>query len=485
MSCRRLFCQYAALLVALAFACACASSSPELENTHDLELTLEGGAAAQFAKCACASADPTEWNVRCVSLGDDGVRTTINSVYDPDIVGFEVEHVPDDRDTVCHIVDADGVLLSTISIEDATSLLGRRDIFRLKKDARATISFDAGMRVSSAQSADFLLGDTETRADLEGRWSVNCQDVRDIVTDDLAPDIACPEEVDGSQLYLHMVVAADASGGRRAAYGIWRTEEAFSVCGTTEGLDELPQGWVIEDPVHAAPFVWTSPFSELSPQTASSDDIMRMIRANDKEGMQTYDAFAEANPEICQREDRCTLRYYDQMRTYALKHSGSVCWPKLLFSYDDDDRATASVWLFPGGLARPVGRIDFIEAYQYGNETYMRNLVNHARTAYAGGVPIECQVREEYLVAVEIPDSDEDGRAEEDADDAEIKARLSATDDLITVGTALEARYQARVEVSSSTGKYDNLCRQDLGLEAENGDEGFYADVILESLSDE
>lgn len=473
------------LAALLAFFSACASNAPEFAEIYSLKLILDEGAAVQSIKSSASSPDPSVWNVRCVSLGTDGVRTTSSSSYDSGIAGFIIEDIPKDQDTVCHIVDADGLLVSTMSIADASSLRGTRDVFRLRRNVEANLSYDVQRRSSTARGDDLLLGAVETRANLEGRWGVDCHDMRDIVTDDIVQGEPCPREVDGSQLYMHLVAATGAAGESRVAYGIWRSTGVFEACGSTEGLDALPEGWLLDDPVHATSFSWSAPFADLEPASATSGEIMRMIRANDAEEMLTYDDYVALDPDRCRNEDLCTIRYYDEMRNYTLDQAGSICWPELLFSSGDEEHTSALVWSFKGGKGRPVGRIDFIEAYQYGNETYMRNLASHDRTASANGTPVECNVREEYLVAVEIPDSDEDGRADDDADDAEIKARLLGDDDLISQGIQLEARYQARVDVASPTGRYDNLCRQDLGLEDKRSDDGLYADVILESLSAE
>ncbi len=470
----------------LAFSSACASDAPEYQDTHSLSFRIdETQGSAQTVKEVSESTDPVSWSARCISLGREGIKTTNVASYDDETGKYVIDAIPDDVDTVCHILDDEGALVSTMSVSDSGALGGVRDIFRLRRDAWATIVHDTELGLSVAHSGDFMIAEAEGRADLEGRWDIGCKDVRDIVTDEVAQELECSNEIQGSQLFMHRVLATGPSGERRAAYGVWRSEDAFAACGRTEGLDGLPFGWSLEfsSTLQSAPLVLSAPFEGL---TASSTfaEIMDMIRACDVEGMRNYDQFADENEVICADESKCVMYYYYEMRRHGIANSESLCWPQLIFTFDDVGEAKPSLWAAVAGSVKPLGRIHFVEAFEYGNETYMRSTTSQIRVVYAQSQPVECKLKEEFLIAVEIPDSDEDGDVVVDEDDSEIEAKaLAEDDDLISIGTRLEAKYHSSTKVVSTSGTHDNLCRQELGEEDVGSEPGFYSDVVLESIT--
>lgn len=464
---------------------ACSSDAPEFVKTHTLTLSINVAWPQAMAIRSAQSPDPALWTVRCVTLDTEGIKTTSTATKDLETGRFEVNDIPDDEDAICHIVDEEEALVTTISVSDPGALGGVRDVFRLTRDAQATVVYDSLREMSVAHGSDFSFGDVEERADLEGKWEMGCNDVRDIVTDEVVEEVRCTDEVEGDELFLHRVTASGPNGERRMAYGIWSSQEAFAGCGYTEGLDTLPFGWSLDQIFAAQPsiFVFSAPFEGLTPDSTSAQ-IMTMIRENAAETMPSYDDFKAVNEVGCVSEKRCTAWYYHEMRRHGLENAGTVCWPLVIFTFEGGDGITAGLWPSGGGRAKPLGRLHFIEAFEYGNETYMRSQISQVREVYSPDESVECKLKEEFLMAVEIPDSDEDGSEDVDEDDAEIVAKeVSSDEDLIIVGTRLEARYHSSTKVTSISGTYDNLCQQELGEEDGGSEPGSYSDVVLESIT--
>lgn len=480
-------CRFAIVLAAVfMLAPACTSDDPEFIKTRSLTFQINASdTSAQVAKEESESTDPFSWSVRCISLDEEGIKTTSVASYDDATGTYVIDAVPDDVDTVCHLLDDEGFLVSTVSVSDSSALGGVRDIFRLRRDAWATIIHDTDLGISVAFSGDFIFADAEGRADLEGRWGMGCKDVRDIVTDEVAQELECSDEVQGTQLFLHRVLASGPNGEWRAAYGVWRSEDAFAACGSTEGLERLPFGWSLESASapQSAPPALSAPFEGLTAQ-ASSADIMGMIRACSAEGMRSYEQFAKENEVICTDESKCVMYYYYEMRLHGIANSNSLCWPQIDFSFDGAGGASALLGGAVAGSVKPLGRHHLVEAFEYGNETYMRSTTSQIRVVYALSQPVECKFKEEFLIAVEIPDSDEDGEVDVDEDDSRIEAKsVAADDDLISIGTELEAKYHSSTKVISTSGTHDNFCRQELGKEDIGSEPGFYSDVVLESIT--
>jgi hypothetical protein len=475
-----------ALLAVLTLSSACTSDDPEFIQTHRLIFQINATeAAAQMAKEESQSTDPVTWSVRCTSLDEKGGKTTSVASYDDKSDKYEIDSIPADVDTVCHLLDEEGALVSTMSVNDSGALGGVRDVFRLRKDAWATIIHDTELGISVAHSGDFTFTEPEERADLEGRWDIGCKDVRDVVTDEVAQELQCSDEIQDIQLFLHRVLATGPNGERRTAYGVWRSEEAFAACGRTEGVEWLPFGWSLEfsSTLQSERLALSAPFDGLTATTTSAE-IMDMIRSCDVEGIRSYDQFAEENEVICADESKCVMYYYYEMRRHGVANSGSLCWPQLIFTFDDAGEARPSLWAETVGSVKPLGRIHFVEAFEYGNETYMRHTTSQTRVVYVQSQPVECKLKEEFLIAVEIPDLDEDGSVDVDEDDSEIEAKgMAEDDDLIFIGTQLEAKYHSSIKVVSTEGIYDNLCRQELGKEDAGSEPGFYSDVVLESIT--
>ncbi len=471
------------LLAAFALMLAgCANDPPEYKKTHSLSLAVSVyDAQAQVSK-ETSPMDPAEWLVQCISLDTEGVKTTNTSTLVPETGRFEVGGIPDGEDTICHLVDGKGSLVATVSVSDPGALVGVRDVFRLLRDAHAAVVYDPLHEVAQAFGTDFDVGEAEERADLEGRWRVGCNEVRSMVTDEAVEGLECAEEVQAPEIYMHSVTASGPGGERRVSYGIWSSEEAFARCGTTEGLDALPFGWSLDTTylAQSSPFAFSAPFDLLTPGS-SSTEILDMIVSNAAEGMSGYEDFKAENAASCQDEAKCAVWYYHEMRRYGLENAGEICWPQLVFIFMGDGGVAAGMWPSSGGRASPLGRLHFIEAFKYGNETYMRSAISQVREVYAESEAVECKLKEEFLMAVEIPDSDEDGSENVDEDSAEIKAKRYLSDDLISEGTSLEARYRSITDVSSIGGEYDNLCRQALGEEDVGSGPGLYSDVVLES----
>jgi hypothetical protein len=200
--------------------------------------------------------------------------------------------------------------------------------------------------------------------------------------------------------------------------------------------------------------------------------------------MRGYVQFADENEVICADEAKCAMYYYYEMRRHGIANSDSLCWPQIAFSFDDGGEVSASLRGAAAGSVKPIGRHHFIEAFEYGNETYMRSTMGQFRRVFAQSQPVECKLKEEFLIAVEIPDSDEDGDVDVDEDDSEIEAKaLAKSDDLISVGTELEAKFHLSTKVTSTDGAHDNLCRQELGKEEVGSAPGFYSDIVLESIT--
>jgi len=475
-----------ALLAVLIFSSACTSDDPEFVKMHRLTFKIDATEpSAEVAKVESESTDPVTWSVRCTSLDEEGIKTTSVASYDGESGRYEIDSIPDDVDTVCHLLDEEGALVSTISVNDSGALGGVRDVFRLRRDAWATIIHDTELGISVAHSGDLTYAGHEERADLEGIWNIGCKDVRDVVTDEVAQEFQCSDDIQGIQLFLHRVLAEGPSGERRTAYGVWRSEEAFAACGRTEGLDRLPFGWSLEEAsvLQSVPMSMSHPFDGLTASSTSAD-IMTMIRACAAEGLRSYDQFAIENEVICADESKCTMYYYYEMKRHGIANAGSLCWPEIVFSFDEGAVATAIPLPATAGRIRPLGRHRFLEAFEYGNETYMRNTASEVRVAYAQSQLVECRLKEEFFVAVEIPDSDEDGVADVDEDNSRIEAKAALEGkDLISIGTQLEAKYHSSTKVISTSGTHDNFCRQELGEEDVGSELGFYSDVVLESIS--
>lgn len=460
----------------------CANNPPEFKETHSLSLTVSVYDAQAQALKETSSMDPAEWLVQCISLDTEGVKTTNTSAPDPKTGRFKVGSIPDGEDTICHLVDGEGSLVATMSVNDPGAIVGVRDVFSLKRDAQATVVYDPLHETARAHGTDFDFGGAEERADLEGRWGVGCNEVRSLVTDEVIEELTCEEEMQAREIYMHTVTASGVSGEPRVAYGIWVSDGAFARCGSTEGLDDLPFGWSL-DPSYQAqstPFAFSAPFDLLTP-TSSSAEILGMIMSDTVEGLPDYEVFKAENAASCLEDAKCAVWYYYEMRRYGLQNAGEICWPQLVFIFADDGGVTAGLWPSGGGRAKPLGRLHFIEAFEYGNETYMRSAISQVREVYSESEPVECKLKEEFLMAVEIPDSDEDGSENVDEDDSEIETKGYLSDDLITEGTSLEARYHSITDVSSIGGEYDNLCRQTLGEESVGSEPGLYSDVVLQS----
>lgn len=470
-----------AILIALA---GCASDYPEYEKVHSLTFKVRTSEPqAQAVKLAEDPTDPSTWSVRCVSLDEEGVGTNVTSTYDEASGEFLLENIPHDTDTVCHLVGGEGELLATISVSDSGALGGSRDVFRITSNTQATVIYDAVSEIALAYSGSFIFGEGDDRADLHGRWGIGCNEVRDIVTDEILEDVDCTDEVEGEELFLHRITATGPSGELRMAYGIWRSEAAFAACGSTEGIDSLPFGWSLHvDSVGSdAPFAWSQPFDGLA-SSSSSEEIIGMIKSCDEGDFMSFEQFMGEYGEDCQTDSRCAARYYYQMRDHGIANPTDHCWPHLVFTFDDDGGVAAALWPSKGGGSKPLGMLHFLEAFQYGNETYMRGEVNQVREVVSGSDQVGCKLKEEFLMAVEIPDADGDGVEDVDEDEFEIKA---ADGDMINVGTRLQARYRSSTKVASITGDFDNLCQQELGEVDEVMQEGVYTDVVLESVTAE
>jgi len=470
----------ALILMACALALgACSKDYKEFEETHTLKLSLTVLPYAQQSVMSKDEADPVDWTVHCVSLDTEGVKTANTAIYDGEADMYEITDIPDDTDTLCQLVDSEDRLIATISVSDYGALGGARDIFRLKESTEATIAYNSALEAAMAHGTGFEFSDAEERVDLQGKWGMGCRDVRDVVTDEVDEGMSCSEEVDAREIFMHRVNAHGSLGELRIAYGIWRSDGAYLACGSTEGLDALPSTWRIHNESEDAvePFAWSAPFEGVSGST-SSEDIIAMIRANDTEGMSTYEEFKDANDIFCENEDECTTQYYYEMRAHGIANADSICWPLIAFTYDAGVGAKASLWPSAGGSAKPLGHLHFIEAFEYGNETYMRSSISQVRKVYGVMGVVECKMKEEFLMSVEIPDSDED--------DAEIEGVIrGADDDLISPGTRLEAKYHSSTEVASVKGYHDNICEQELGEDDRDSASGFYSDVVLESITAE
>jgi hypothetical protein len=316
------------------------------------------------------------------------------------------------------------------------------------------------------------------------KWSINCQDVRNILTGEVDSTKACPSVFVNITNYLHLVMAEDSAGALKTGYGAWTSYEAYAKCGSTEGLDDLPSGWTLDSvnsPTQGTAFSWSAPFENFSSDSTSAE-IFNMIRATSVSGVQSYNDF-KIDPlysEFCAvSEDVCTSKYYEEvLRVYG--RGSSVCWPDLRFGFSTTSTVTAERWPDMGSKVRPLSRYSFMEAFQNGSETYMRSFDSFVKYAANDSGTFQCNVKSEFLVAIDTKSLLGPGGAP-----PEFTSIITPGGDpggnLPEAGSSGSMRFISNtlVEAVDGTDASNVLCQSQLGASTERTANGFYSKVEM------
>lgn len=404
------FMMLAVLMAVGAFSCGSSSSTTPTATTHTLTFTLEEVASAQVVGSAAKAVDPTGWIVACNCVDSSGTETRVTATYNSTSANFVVSGIPDAQDTVCYL-DKGGDDVITLQYDDTNAIGSRRDTSNLTTDGSGKITYNSDTNLAVVSNTSGIAGTgAEDRTNYSTAWTINCQDIRSIVTNDVDSSKACPSDLQNASIYPHLVMSEDADGNLKTGYGMWTSADAYVMCGSTEGFDDLPSGWSLDSvnsPTQGNPFTWTSPFETFGGSSTSAE-IMAMIRNASETGLQTFAMFqAEAaNAEFCTgTDDICAAKYYEQvLRSYG--RGSSVCWPDLVFNFSSGNVMTATPWPDMGSLTRPLSRYQFMESFKAGDMTYMHGVESQVQNAMNGNVSVSCNVKTETVVGIVAPGGD-------------------------------------------------------------------------------
>ncbi|MFA4971103.1 MAG: hypothetical protein WC683_00720 [bacterium] len=477
------------LLVTLVFAMACAvSCSSGSGATYTMTLTIEESASAQIAKVQGGKAiDPSSWTVACDSTDASGNLTKVTAAYDSSTASFFVMGIPEGQATVCYL-DKGNDDVVTLQYEDANVVGSTRDTSALTANGSGKITYDPSTNTAVVSNASGVSGTgAEDRTNYSTKWSVNCQDVRNVITKEVDASKSCPAELTNASIYLHLVMSEDSGSNLKTGYGVWTSAEAYTACGSTEGFDSMPAGWTLDavgSPTQGAAFTWSAPFENFSSASASAQ-IITMIQGTSVSGLQTFAVFKAdpANDEFCSHgDDICAARYYAQVvRAYGVANASSVCWPQIAFSFAAGDQATASASLDTGSTTRPLGRHQFMESFKAGNETYMHGISSRLETVMDGDSSVSCNVKNETLIAIITPGGDP-GSPDINVPVSKIVTPGGDPDGSIPdPGTATTMSFNSMMIVKAVSGSSaeDTLCQSYLGATTETVPEGYYSKAAM------
>lgn len=210
-----------------------------------------------------------------------------------------------------------------------------------------------------------------------------------------------------------------------------------------------------------------------------------MIRAVDAGPDVAYAEYAADpdNAEYCDDpdvdENMCAQKYYEEhIRVFGRSGSADYCWPEISFVFENES-PIASPWPGLGSTTKPIGEFQFLEAFQNGNEIYMRGeQVQTKQIGMDGEEDINCSVKDEILVSIITPGGDpwpSLGKIVAPGGDPE--------DSVVDEGTEVPAKFYNNRYVGAFNSSDDAACATAFGTTTELVEKGFYSKVDMISVN--
>lgn len=308
--------------------------------------------------------------------------------------GAAITGIPTNTPVNCYIMNSSGVAVTQIVTSDTGSFGGQFDTDKLSADATMTavMNATAGGAVSDSANTTHLSSSTEATGvvDITGEYTMTCQHVKDSVTQAENATYTTQyctqfaEQNPTGKVYMHQISGTNSSGTTVYAAGAWSSKAGFELCGSTEGLDNLPAGLTVADSLKV-PFTWHNYFTGFA-STSTSAEIAAMIKnfGNDATivaamggGAPTYDAYRvseagcgwvdsegvqgltdEAKLSIC-----ASMYYWTYIQAFVGQNPEYSCVPMIEATWTTVNNlpsATISAKASSAGTTRPMNRYDFM-----------------------------------------------------------------------------------------------------------------------------
>jgi len=392
-----------------------------------------------------------------------------------------VEEIPNSRDTVCYLSE-NNVTFATLQYTDVNAIGSKRDTLKATSDGTGVITYTENLGKAVVSYDSGVEGTTaENRVNLSTKWSINCEDVRNLETNEIDSTQTCPEDFTDAEVYIHLVMSEDASSELKTAYGMWASADTFQACGSTEGLNDLPDGWTLDSTVsgdQGNAFSWSTPFDSFS-ASSTSNEILAMIRNVDSGPSQTYAEYAASeSDDTCPNDDMCASSYYENVLRPYTQSGVATCWPEVKFTYTPVSQVEASAWPGMGGNTTPLGRHAFMESSQNGNETYMSSFESSIMNAVDGDDTVECNLKSEFLVALDTQSVISPG-----TNPLSIVVGTDPSGLIPSPNISTNVRFISNVIVTSVDGTeaHTDLCQSQLGEFNEKTRNGYFSKVEMTS----
>lgn len=351
------------------------------QSNSEILTSLSKGVSGGPAK----SVDLGAYSIKCVDGEGNAYTSTIT--VSGDTGSASVPSIPSGTPVVCYLLDSTGATVTQLTVSSPSTVLGGQyDAPKFSANASNTVVFNPTANGAVVTpDANTAISSSGSTVDPTGRYTMTCVGTFNEATgveDTANSSTYCTQFAaqGNTEVYLHRI-SATVGGGTVYGVGAWRNTGAYEICGSTEGLDMLPTGMVLDTAGQDAAFTWDTNFSAFTKDSNTNEIAQMIVSFGNAYGSvlgSTYDAFRASATGDCswldtfgptplsdeQKTAMCSsMFYWRYINGYMNSNPSSYCVPMINVEYTTEADTPSVAMSAKAGLAShvsPLNRFNFM-----------------------------------------------------------------------------------------------------------------------------